>query len=77
VIKVEFLVPIRDNDAIPFRRTDWSWLESQLYQLGGGFQRETGIDGSWMTKDVIYHDRCRRYIVSLESWMGVSISVHQ
>jgi hypothetical protein len=61
------LVPVRDNEGIPFRGNAWRELERRLLQFGG-FTRTTGAHGAWESEGRIYRDRSRRYEVALESW---------
>jgi hypothetical protein len=71
MIKAIMLVPVRDNEGKPFRRSIWQQLELRLLQFGG-FTRTTGVYGIWESEGRIYQDRSRRYEVALASWTQVA-----
>lgn len=66
MIKTVLLVPVRDNDGKAFTRAFWRPLEQRLRSFGG-FTRSS-VQGEWEAQGRIYHDRSRRYEVSLTSW---------
>ena len=68
MIKTLFLVPIRDNDGVLFRRGNWDALENRLLARFGAFSRIPGVHGAWEWEGRTYRDRSRQYMVSLQSW---------
>ena len=68
MIETMFLVPVRDNDGVPFSLDDWAELELRLIQFNG-FTVSTGVSGVWRSQSgEVHRDESKRYEVSLESW---------
>lgn len=67
MVKTLVLIPVVDNDGVPFAEDDWQALESRLLRFGG-FSLRAGVEGVWEAGGRIYRDRSREYTVALTSW---------
>lgn len=64
--RLEFLVPIADNDGVPFTDSAFTSLEDFLVGLAGGFTRRPDVEGAWEAPDGrIMRDRSRSYVLSV------------
>lgn len=65
-VHLELLVPIHDNDGIPFTDADFENFEAYLLQAAGGFTRRADVEGTWQSPNgVIMRDRSRSYALTL------------
>lgn len=65
-MQVDVLVPVRDNDGVPFTDTDFAAFEDFLLDLAGGFTRRGDVDGAWRSPaGVVMRDRSRAYALTL------------
>lgn len=69
MIKTMFLVPLKDNDGVPFSGDDWGMLEERLLTMFGGYTDGGVVRGAWTSQEGrVYRDESRCFLVALESW---------
>lgn len=65
-VHLDLLVPIRDNDGVPFTDADFDAFEDFLLATIGGFTRRGDVEGAWRSPEgVTMRDRSRAYTVTL------------
>ena len=65
-VHLDLLVPLRDNDGVPFTDVDFERLEDYLLSLAGGFTRRADVEGVWRSPEgVVMRDRSRAYALTL------------
>ncbi|MEO7918222.1 MAG: hypothetical protein ABIT01_02065 [Thermoanaerobaculia bacterium] len=66
--RLELLVPLADNDGVPFTDSTFADFEDSLVRLAGGFTRHGDVEGAWRSPEGrIHRDRSRAYVVSVPS----------
>jgi hypothetical protein len=72
IVEVQVLIPVRDNEGIPFDPAHDAVFEAYLASHFGGFTRlpaEAG--GGWVDKDGTYYpDTMRVYIVAVDGLLA-------
>jgi len=65
-VHLDLLVPIRDNDGVPFTAADFDTFEDYLLGTVGGFTRRCDVEGAWRSPEgVTMRDRSRAYTLTL------------
>jgi hypothetical protein len=65
-VHLDLLVPIRDNDGVPFTDADFDTFEDYLLGTVGGFTRRSDVEGAWRSPEgVTMRDRSRAYTLTL------------
>ena len=63
--KAVFLVPVADNQGVPFNHEDIGWLEGELIARFGGWHTDE-VEGAWRGPDSrIYREGMKRYHVAI------------
>lgn len=63
--KTTFLIPLTDNQGVPFQAEDFDWLQDELVLQFGGWSLEGTVEGAWKGDDGrVYRDRSYRYTVA-------------
>jgi hypothetical protein len=65
VTRASFLIPLRDNDGLPFDYSDFSWLHDQLLDRFTGFTRDGIVSGEWFESGIRYADDSYRFVVAV------------
>jgi len=64
--RLELLLPLADNDGIPFPDAAFAAFEDFLVSVAGGFTRRADVEGAWRAPDGrVMRDRSRSYVVSV------------
>lgn len=64
--RLDILVPVFDNDGLPFTDHDFLPLEDLLIRLAGGFTRRPDVTGVWQSPDGrVFRDSSRSYTVTV------------
>jgi hypothetical protein len=64
--RLELLLPLADNDTVPFSDAAFAAFEDFLVQLAGGFTRRGDVEGAWRAPDGrVMRDRSRSYAVTV------------
>ena len=64
--RLEFLVPIADNEGTPFLDAAFATFEDFLLDLAGGFTFRGQVDGAWRAPDGrVLRDTSRSYVISV------------
>ncbi len=64
--RLELLLPLADNDTVPFSDAAFTAFEDFLVQLAGGFTRRGDVEGAWRAPDGrVMRDRSRSYAVTV------------
>lgn len=65
-VHLDLLVPIRDNDGVPFTDADYDVFEDYLLGIAGGFTRHSDVEGAWRSPEgVTMRDHSRAYTLTL------------
>ena len=65
-VHLDLLVPIRDNDGVPFTDADFDVFEDYLLRTVGGFTRRGDVEGAWRSPEgVTMRDHSRAYTLTL------------
>jgi len=65
-VHLDLLVPLRDNDGVPFTDADFERFEDYLLSLAGGFTRRADVEGVWRSPaGAVMRDRSRAYALTL------------
>lgn len=65
-VHLDLLVPIRDNDGVPFTDADFDVFEDYLLGTVGGFTRRGDVEGAWRSPEgVTMRDHSRAYTLTL------------
>jgi hypothetical protein len=65
-VHLDLLVPLRDNDGVPFTDAEFETFEEYLLSTAGGFTRRADVEGVWRSPDgVVMRDRSRAYALTL------------
>jgi hypothetical protein len=65
-VHLDLLVPLRDNDGVPFTDVEFEQLEDYLLSLAGGFTRRADVEGVWRSPEgAVMRDRSRAYALTL------------
>lgn len=76
VIETTFLIPLGNNDGVPFMRHDFAELESRLLASFGAWTVTGEVEGEWRSDSGrVFRDRSRRYVVALQSIRQVAALV--
>jgi hypothetical protein len=60
------LIPLVDNDGVPFADTAFADFEDFLITTAGGFTRHGDVEGAWKSPDGrVMRDRSRSYVVTV------------
>lgn len=64
--RLELLIPLADNDGVPFPDTSFADFEDFLVTTAGGFTRRGDVEGAWKSPDGhVMRDRSRSYVVTV------------
>ena len=64
--RLELLVPLADNDGVPFSNSAFASFEAFLVDTAGGFTRRGDVEGAWKAPDGrVMRDRSRSYVVTV------------
>jgi len=64
--RLEFLVPITDNEGAPFPDATFATFEDFLLDIAGGFTFRGLVDGTWRAADGrVFRDTSRSYAISV------------
>lgn len=64
--RLELLVPLADNDGVPFSDSAFASFEDFLVDTAGGFTRRGDVEGAWRAPDgQVMRDRSRSYVVTV------------
>ena len=64
--RLEFLVPILDNEGAPFPDTAFATFEDFLLDIAGGYTFRGEVDGAWRAPDGrVFRDTSRSYVTSV------------
>ncbi len=64
--RLEFLVPILDNEGAPFPDTAFATFEDFLLDIAGGYTFRGQVDGAWRAPDGrVFRDTSRSYVTSI------------
>lgn len=64
--RLELLVPLADNDNVPFSNSAFAAFEDFLVDTAGGFTRRGDVEGAWRAPDgQVMRDRSRSYVVTV------------
>lgn len=77
--RLDFLVPVTDNDGQAFSEADFTAFEEFLVDLAGGFTRHGDVTGAWRSPSgLLYRDRSRSYSVAVpaDRAAGVASTLH-
>ena len=62
--RLELLVPLADNDGVPFSDSAFASFEDFLVDTAGGFTRRGDVERAWRAPDgQVMRDRSRSYVV--------------
>jgi len=71
MIQTSFIVPLRDNEGRPLRRSVHTQLRTRLVDAFGGFT-SSPCEGEWRdASGQVYRDASLRYEIALASWEQV------
>jgi len=64
--RLDFLVPVTDNDGEVFPEAAFTAFEERLVDLAGGFTRHGDVTGVWRSPSgELFRDRSRSYSVTV------------
>ena len=64
--RLELLIPLVDNDGVPFADPAFADFEDFLITAAGGFTRRGDVEGAWRSPDGrVMRDRSRSYVVTV------------
>lgn len=67
-LHVDVLVPLVDNEKVPFTESDFDAFEHVLLTVAGGFTRRGDVEGAWQSPDgEILRDTSRSYVITLDA----------
>jgi hypothetical protein len=64
--RLELLIPLEDNNGVPFPNVAFADFEDSLISIAGGFTRHGDVEGAWKAPDGhVMRDRSRSYVVTV------------
>lgn len=78
--RLDFLVPVSDNDGLAFPEAGFAAFEDLLVDLAGGFTRHGDVTGAWRSPSgQLFRDRSRSYSVTVpaDRAEGVAANIHR
>jgi hypothetical protein len=71
MFEIQMLIPVLDNDGVPFSPEEHEAFELKAAELVGGFSRYQGETlGGWYFEGRLYRDRTRVYGLAVEGLAG-------
>lgn len=73
-VSLDLLVPIADNDAVPFSEAQFEAFERRVVALTGGITRRADVEGIWLNPFGEFHrERSRSYTTAVPARDAVAV----